>query len=280
MIQWFPGHMAKAKREIRERLRLVDVVYELLDARIPAASRNPLLGDLLKNKPRLVLLMKADLADPSQSQLWKRAFEKEGAMALEVDAAEGFRREEIIRSTLEILKPKLEKARERGLRARALRAMVVGIPNVGKSTLINRLARRKATRVADRPGVTRAQQWIRISGELELLDTPGVLWPKFDDEATGMHLALTGAIRDEILESERLGEYLLDFLKKHYPERLAERYGVGLEWGNAEIVEKIARDRGFFQSDQAEKAYDALLTDFRKNRLGRITLDRFNGEEK
>lgn len=280
MIQWFPGHMAKAKREIRERLRLVDVVYELLDARIPAASRNPLLGDLLKNKPRLVLLMKADLADPSQSQLWKRAFEKEGAMALEVDAAGSFRREEIIRSTLEILKPKLEKARERGLRARALRAMVVGIPNVGKSTLINRLARRKATRVADRPGVTRAQQWIRISGELELLDTPGVLWPKFDDEATGMHLALTGAIRDEILESERLGEYLLDFLKKHYPERLAERYGVGLEWGNAEIVEKIARDRGFFQSDQAEKAYDALLTDFRKNRLGRITLDRFNGEEK
>ena len=280
MTQWFPGHMAKAKREIRERLRLVDVVYELLDARIPAASRNPLLGDLLKNKPRLVLLMKADLADPSQSQLWKRAFEKEGAMALEVDAAGGFRREEIIRSTLEILKPKLEKARERGLRARALRAMVVGIPNVGKSTLINRLARRKATRVADRPGVTRAQQWIRISGELELLDTPGVLWPKFDDEATGMHLALTGAIRDEILESERLGEYLLDFLKKHYPERLAERYGVGLEWGNAEIVEKIARDRGFFQSDQAEKAYDALLTDFRKNRLGRITLDRFNGEEK
>ena len=280
MIQWFPGHMAKAKREIRERLRLVDVVYELLDARIPPASRNPLLGDLLKNKPRLVLLMKADLADPSQSQLWKRAFEKEGAMALEVDAAGGFRREEIIRSTLEILKPKLEKARERGLRARALRAMVVGIPNVGKSTLINRLARRKATRVADRPGVTRAQQWIRISGELELLDTPGVLWPKFDDEATGMHLALTGAIRDEILESERLGEYLLDFLKKHYPERLAERYGVGLEWGNAEIVEKIARDRGFFQSDQAEKAYDALLTDFRKNRLGRITLDRFNGEEK
>lgn len=280
MIQWFPGHMAKAKREIRERLRLVDVVYELLDARIPAASRNPLLGDLLKNKPRLVLLMKADLADPSQSQLWKRAFEKEGAMALEVDAAGGFRREEIIRSTLEILKPKLKKARERGLRARALRAMVVGIPNVGKSTLINRLARRKATRVADRPGVTRAQQWIRISGELELLDTPGVLWPKFDDEATGMHLALTGAIRDEILESERLGEYLLDFLKKHYPERLAERYGVGLEWGNAEIVEKIARDRGFFQSDQAEKAYDALLTDFRKNRLGRITLDRFNGEEK
>lgn len=280
MIQWFPGHMAKAKREIRERLRLVDVVYELLDARIPAASRNPLLGDLLKNKPRLVLLMKADLADPSQSQLWKRAFEKEGAMALEVDAAGGFRREEIIRSTLEILKPKLEKARERGLRARALRVMVVGIPNVGKSTLINRLARRKATRVADRPGVTRAQQWIRISGELELLDTPGVLWPKFDDEATGMHLALTGAIRDEILESERLGEYLLDFLKKHYPERLAERYGVGLEWGNAEIVEKIARDRGFFQSDQAEKAYDALLTDFRKNRLGRITLDRFNGEEK
>ena len=280
MIQWFPGHMAKAKREIRERLRLVDVVYELLDARIPTASRNPLLGDLLKNKPRLVLLMKADLADPSQSQLWKRAFEKEGAMALEVDAAGGFRREEIIRSTLEILKPKLEKARERGLRARALRAMVVGIPNVGKSTLINRLARRKATRVADRPGVTRAQQWIRISGELELLDTPGVLWPKFDDEATGMHLALTGAIRDEILESERLGEYLLDFLKKHYPERLAERYGVGLEWGNAEIVEKIARDRGFFQSDQAEKAYDALLTDFRTNRLGRITLDRFNGEEK
>ena len=270
MIQWFPGHMAKAKREIRERLRLVDVVYELLDARIPAASRNPLLGDLLKNKPRLVLLMKADLADPSQSQLWKRAFEKEGAMALEVDAAEGFRREEII-GALEVAK--LEKAGA-GLR-RGHSGDGRRHPQCRQERLINRLARRKATRVADRPGVTRAQQWI-ASRRIEPWTLPASFGRNSMTKQQA-YLALTGAIRDETLKAKGWAN-TFGFLKN-----ISGKTGRALQWfgmGKCGIVEKIARDRGFFQSDQAEKAYDALLTDFRKNRLGRITLDRFNGEEK
>lgn len=280
MIQWFPGHMAKARREIEEKLKLVDIVFELLDARIPLSSRNPLLNDLLKEKPKLILLMKADLADPKESILWKNAFEKTGAKALEINAATGFKRDLIIKSSLEILGPKLEKEKKRGLKTRAMRAMVVGIPNVGKSTLINRLVQRKAAQVADKPGVTRSQQWVRISGELELLDTPGVLWPKFDEQTIGIHLALTGAIRDEILDSQTLGEYFLDFLRKYYPENFRERYGLDMSLENGEIIEKIARDRGLYQSDFAERVYNLLLTDFRRNRLGRITLDRFNREEK
>jgi len=280
MIQWFPGHMAKARREIQERLKVVDIVFELLDARIPASSRNPMINELVRTKPRLVLLMKADLADPAQTALWKQVFAEEGSKALAVDAAGGFRKEEIVQAALEILRSKLEKEKAKGLKARALRAMVVGIPNVGKSTLINRLVQRKAAQVADRPGVTRSQQWVKISGELELLDTPGVLWPKFEDEKTGIHLALTGAVKDEIPKDiTALGEYFLDFLKRHYPASLPERYRVDPGMENGEIVEKIAQDRGIFQSDYAERVYTLLLTDFRKCRLGRITLDRIKGEE-
>lgn len=279
MIQWFPGHMAKAKREIEERLRLVDIVFELLDARIPYSSQNPLLNELLKGKPKLVLLMKTDLADPRETKLWREDFQKQGHQVLEVDALSGFNRSLIINSSLEILADKIERARKRGLKARSVRAMIVGIPNVGKSTLINRLVKRKATKVANKPGVTRAQQWIRIAGELELLDTPGVLWPKFEDRKVGLHLALTGAIRDEVVSSHDLGEYLLNFLRSYYPDNLSKRYNLDLNHSNPELIETIAQNRGFLQSDYEERVYNLLLSEFRNNLLGRITLDRFNQEE-
>lgn len=279
MIQWFPGHMAKAKREIEERLRLVDIVFELLDARIPYSSQNPLLNELLKGKPKLVLLMKTDLADPRETKLWREDFQKQGHQVLEVDALSGFNRSLIINSSLEILADKIERARKRGLKARSVRAMIVGIPNVGKSTLINRLVKRKATKVANKPGVTRAQQWIRIAGELELLDTPGVLWPKFEDRKVGLHLALTGAIRDVVVSSHDLGEYLLNFLRSYYPDNLSKRYNLDLNHSNPELIETIAQNRGFLQSDYEERVYNLLLSEFRNNLLGRITLDRFNQEE-
>lgn len=279
MIQWFPGHMVKAKREIEERLRLVDIVFELLDARIPYSSQNPLLNELLKGKPKLVLLMKTDLADPRETKLWREDFQKQGHQVLEVDALSGFNRSLIINSSLEILADKIERARKRGLKARSVRAMIVGIPNVGKSTLINRLVKRKATKVANKPGVTRAQQWIRIAGELELLDTPGVLWPKFEDRKVGLHLALTGAIRDEVVSSHDLGEYLLNFLRSYYPDNLSKRYNLDLNHSNPELIETIAQNRGFLQSDYEERVYNLLLSEFRNNLLGRITLDRFNQEE-
>lgn len=279
MIQWFPGHMVKAKREIEERLRLVDIVFELLDARIPYSSQNPLLNELLKGKPKLVLLMKTDLADPRETKLWREDFQKQGHQVLEVDALSGFNRSLIINSSLEILADKIERARKRGLKARSVRAMIVGIPNVGKSTLINRLVKRKATKVANKPGVTRAQQWIRIAGELELLDTPGVLWPKFEDRKVGLHLALTGAIRDVVVSSHDLGEYLLNFLRSYYPDNLSKRYNLDLNHSNPELIETIAQNRGFLQSDYEERVYNLLLSEFRNNLLGRITLDRFNQEE-
>ncbi len=279
MIQWFPGHMAKARREIEERLKLVDIVFELLDARIPLSSQNPMISSLLQNKPKLVLLMKTDLADPLETKLWVDYFHKQGHQVLEVNALSGFNSALIIKTSLQILEDKLLRERKRGLKERAVRAMIVGIPNVGKSTIINRLVKRKAAKVGNKPGVTRAQQWIRISGKLELLDTPGVLWPKFEDKQTGLHLAITGAIRDEILSSHDLGEYFLEFMRKYYPQNLSDRYQLDLKQGNLDLVRKISQDRGFFQSDNLERVYNLLLSDFRNSRLGRITLDRYNQEE-
>lgn len=277
MIQWFPGHMAKARNEIIARLKLVDIAFELIDARIPFSSRNPLFSELLGHLPRLLLLTKADLADEKQTLLWARALEKEQPV-LAIDALSGRNIERIVKASLALLAPKLEKERARGLKERPLRAMIIGIPNVGKSTLLNRLVKRKVAQVGNRPGVTKAQQWVRINPQLELLDTPGVLWPKFEDQKVGMHLALTGAIREEILKNEDLGLYLLDFLKEFYPNALS-RYQIDQAKDNWEIVAEIAHGRGFLNDDYAEKAFSLLINDFRSNRLGRITLDRYQKEE-
>ncbi|MDD4000443.1 MAG: ribosome biogenesis GTPase YlqF [Bacilli bacterium] len=279
MIQWYPGHMAKAKKEMEDKHKLVDIVYELLDARVPLSSQNPMLSSLLENKSKLMLLMKSDLADPFQTSLWKTHFLQEGCQVLEVNAMARVNVDLIIKTSLQILEEKIEKERSRGRKERAVRAMIVGIPNVGKSTLINRLVKRKATKVKNTPGVTRTQQWVRISGKLELLDTPGVLWPKFEDQQIGMNLALTGAIRDEILDSNTLGEYFLEFLRKYYPKNFSERYQLDLKVDNLGLINKIAEDKGFLQSDFLERVYNQLLFDFRNGRLGRITLDRYNQEE-
>lgn len=274
MINWFPGHMAKARREIEDNLKLVDIVFELLDARIPLSSRNPMLDEILQNKKRLILLTKSNLADPLYTKMFIDYFKEQGVIALEVDAISGLNINKIMSSTKFVLKDKLESDMKKGLKQRPIRAMIVGIPNVGKSTLINRLVNKRVTKVGDRPGITKARQWIRIGKDLDLLDTPGVLWPKFEDRIVGYNLALTGAIKDQVLNLEDIGNYLLDFLKNHYSGYLRSRYDINIEFSNSEIISEIASSRGIFGSDLVVRVVDVLLHDFRLARIGRITLDR------
>ena len=275
MIQWYPGHMAKAKKEIEERLRIIDIVFELVDARIPFSSKNPIIEQILGNKPKLLLLTKADLADGNQTKKWSLYFQTMGYQVLEIDAISGFNIKRIVRWAKEVLAEKLAKEKAKGMLERPLRAMIVGIPNVGKSTLINTLVKRKSTMVGDKPGVTKAQQWVRVNQDLDLLDTPGVLWPKFDDELVGLHLALTGAIKDEILDSLKLGEYLISFLQTFYPLSLMEKWEITKEMSMTEVLESISQKRGFINNDYQERVLDLIIKEFRNGRLGRITLDRF-----
>ncbi|HNZ78097.1 MAG TPA: ribosome biogenesis GTPase YlqF [Bacilli bacterium] len=274
MIQWFPGHMAKAKKEMEEKLRLVDIVYELLDARIPYSSKNPLINELLKNKPRLILLTKSDMADDFYTNKWKNHFTSQGFPSLSIDSVSGLNIKKIVGVSQTILKDKFEKEKARGMKPRPIRGMIVGIPNVGKSTLINKLVNKRVANVGNKPGITKAQQWVRLNANLELLDTPGVLWPKFEDQKVGMHLAITGAIRDEILKSDELGYYLLDFMKANYEKNILERYQLSAGLSNLDILKHIASTRGISnKEDVEEKAAEVLLNDFRSLRLGRITLD-------
>ncbi len=275
MIQWFPGHMAKARNEIEEKLKLVDIVFELVDARVPLSSRNPMIREIIKNKPRLVLMTKATKADSNYTKKWQEFLLGEGTMSMVIDSVSGLGINRIVNYAKEVLKDKFEKEQAKGMKERPIRAMVIGIPNVGKSTLINKLVNRKVTTVGDRPGVTKAQQWIRINKDLNLIDTPGVLWPKFDDEITGYNLAMTGAIKDQIMHKDDLIIYFLDFLKKFYPHAL-NRYNVDVTVDNLDILNKIAGDRGYFQGKyyDYEKVYEAILNDYRSDRLGKITLDR------
>lgn len=276
MVQWFPGHMAKAKREVQENLKLVDIVFELIDARIPVSSRNPMINDILKNKPRLVLMTKSDMADPTQNQKWEDYFKKNNQNVLRIDSVSGFNIKKIVNSAKEILKEKIEKDLSRGMKPRALRCMIVGIPNVGKSTLINKLVNKKATITGDKPGVTKAQQWVRINKDLDLLDTPGVLWPKFEDKAIGYKLALTGAVKDEVYTKEDIVLYFLDYLKENYPTVLSEKYGINDTFDNVEILDKICIHKGLLTNKEIdyERTYLAILNDFRSLRLGKLTLDR------
>lgn len=274
MIQWFPGHMAKARNEIEENLKLVDIVFELLDARVPASSRNPLINQILNQKPRLVLLTKSNIADPYYTKKFINEFRKNNTTALDIDSIGGLNINRIVNYSNEILKEKFMRELSKGLKPRAIRAMIVGIPNVGKSTLINKLVNKKVARVGDKPGVTKAKQWVRINKDLELLDTPGVLWPKFEDTTVGLNLAVTGAIKDEILSIEDIGNYLMNFLKTNYKTSLNKKYNIEEDSENIDICSIIAKDRGIFSDDYVERVMDIIINDYRGGRIGRITLDR------
>jgi ribosome biogenesis GTPase A len=277
-IQWFPGHMAKAKREVQEKLKLIDIVFELLDARIPLSSRNPMIHEILGNKPRIVLLNKADMADETVTEQWIAYFERQQLRALAIDAQTGTGIRQIVSAAKEMLKDKFAKMAAKGIKnPRPMRALIVGIPNVGKSTLINRLAGKNIAKTGDKPGVTKAQQWIKVGKEMELLDTPGILWPKFEEEEVGLKLAATGAIKDTILNLQDVAVYALNFLKEHYPERLKERYS--LDDIPEEIValfDAIGKRRGCLVSGGAvdyDKVAEIVLHDIRTEKLGRISFE-------
>ena len=243
MIQWYPGHMAKAKREIEEKLKFVDIVFELVDARVPISSRNPMINDILKNKPRLILLTKSTMSDEHfNNKFVNEINENNNTKALLIDSISGLNINKIVSMCKTVLKDKLEKEQARGMKPRAIKAMVLGIPNVGKSTLINKLVGKKTAIVGNKPGVTKSLQWIRINKDLDLLDTPGVLWPKFDDQKVGYNLAMSGAIKDDIIYKDDLILYFIDFLKQYYPNALS-LYGVNVDTDNVEILNIIGKNK-------------------------------------
>lgn len=272
-IQWFPGHMTKAKRQMEEHLKLVDMVIELRDARIPNASKNPLIEQLTKQKPRLILLTKRDKAQPEATRRWVEYLQNEQVKVLALDLLKDPLEKRITSAAKELMKDKLERMKRRGIRPRAIRAMVVGIPNVGKSTLINSLAHRRAAVTGDRPGVTKALQWVKIGKELELLDTPGVLWPKFEDAKVGMLLAVSGAIRDDILPLEEIAYWAMGWLQEQYPQVVRERYGVELQENPYDTLLAIADKRGYKNGTAIDekRLIIAFLREIRDGKLAAIT---------
>ncbi len=279
VIQWFPGHMAKAKREILEDLKSVDIAIELCDARIPISSRNPQIKSILGGKPSILLMNKTSLADPSANEKWKQYFASIGQPVIFTDALSGKGVNEIVPTIREVLAEKLARFEAKGMSGRLPRAMIIGVTNAGKSTLVNKLYGSKKVKAEDRPGVTRQNQWIVVKDSIELLDTPGILWPKFDDEETGLVLAYTGAIRDEILDKEEIAIQLCDKLRSLYPELLCERYKITEDISDLmpyELFELIGRKRGFLiaggEIDYARCA-TMLLDEFRGGKIGRITLE-------
>ncbi|MBJ6363356.1 ribosome biogenesis GTPase YlqF [Paenibacillus sp. GCM10012307] len=282
-IQWFPGHMTRARRQIEAKLKLIDIVIELLDARVPLSSRNPMVDEILSGKPRLIVLNKADLADPRATDQWISFFSKEGHACIAVDSSTGTRVADIPQRVKELLDHKIVRMKQKGMNPRALRALIVGIPNVGKSTLINRLAGRSIALTGDRPGVTKGQQWIKVGNEMELLDTPGILWPKFEDQLVGYRLAMTGAIREEILNIEDIAFFAVRVLADRYWDTLKERFGLETPPKDVEdseeivkVMEDIGRKRGCLLGGgrvDLEKVSGIILRELRAGKLGRITLD-------
>ena len=277
-INWYPGHMKKATRMMEDSLRLVDAVVELRDARIPNSSRNPDVERIVGSKPRLIVLNRADQADAAATALWKKALTGEGALALEMDCKSGRGVNAFPAAARSLLKEKIERAEAKGQVGKALRFMVLGVPNVGKSSFINRLAGRKAAETSDRPGVTRGKQWVPVDKTLELLDTPGILWPKFEDPDVGVRLGFTGAIRDDVMDMEDLASRLMAYLGAHYPDALTERYKIAVEPGEPgwELLEKAGRKRGFLMSGgevNTERMARILLDEYRAGKLGRFTLE-------
>lgn len=279
-IQWFPGHMTKTKRKIQSSLKLVDAVAEIIDARIPISSRNPDLAQIIQSKPRLVLLNKCDMANQTATKMWIEHFKRQGITAIAIDCKSGRGLNQFAPAVNKVLAQRLEKLKSKGMINPMLRIMIVGIPNVGKSSFINRIAKQNRAKVEDRPGVTRGNQWYTIAKNLEMLDTPGILWPKFDDKIVGEHLAFTGAVKDQILDIELLAVRLLDFLKKLKPKDFIERFKLedadieNIE--SYELLELIGKKRGMLVSGgevNTERAAIMLLDEFRAAKLGRITVE-------
>ncbi|MCD8159667.1 MAG: ribosome biogenesis GTPase YlqF [Clostridiales bacterium] len=277
-VQWYPGHMAKTRRMIQENLKLVDLVVEILDARIPVSSRNPDLDDLVGEKPRLILLNRADQADPEMNRVWADWFRAQGLSVLQTDCKTGAGVKQFPAVVRGILADKIARWEERGQVGRPIRVMVAGVPNVGKSTFINQVAQRKAAAAENRPGLTRGKQWVTVDAGLELLDTPGILWPKFEDQTVGLHLAFTGAVKDTIMDLETLGCQLIRLLASRYPEAVQARYKIDTpeDAQGWELLEAAARKRGFLVSGgevDLERMARVLLEEYRSGRLGRFTLE-------
>ena len=275
-FQWYPGHMTKAKRQMQEDIKLVDLVIELVDARIPYSSHNPDIDALGKGKSRLVLLNKADLADEKKNQLWCQYYKEKNMHAVKLDSRSKAGMKHVQNVIQEACKAKMERDRKRGILNRPVRAMVVGIPNVGKSTFINTFADRACTRTGNRPGVTKGKQWIRLNKNVELLDTPGILWPKFEDQTVGLHLAYIGSMNDELLNIEEMALELIQLLITEYPGLLAERYETDETAEGVVIFEQIAKKRGCLKKGNEldyDKAANLLLEEFRSGKLGRITIE-------
>lgn len=277
-IQWYPGHMTKTRRQMESDVKLVDLVAEVVDARIPISSRNPDIDAMIGDRPRLIIFNRVDQADPAMTARWIAWFKEKGYGVLETDSKSGKGVKQLSVAAKGVLKDKLAAWKAKGQVGRPIRAMVVGVPNVGKSTFINKVAQRKSAKVSDRPGVTRGKQWVSIDSSFELLDTPGILWPKFEDEVTGLHLAFTGAVKDEVTDVEGLACALLELLRDRYPEALKERYKLvdpnGLQgW---ELMEQCAQKRGMLISGgeaDCERMARVLLDEFRSGKLGHFTLE-------
>lgn len=277
-VQWYPGHMTKTRRMIQANLKLVDLVVEIVDARIPLASRNPDIDTLTEGKPRMIVLNRADQADPAMNQRWSAYFRSRGWSVLQTDCKTGAGVKQFSPAVKAILKDQIARWQEKGMTGRPVRVMVVGVPNVGKSTFINKVANRKSAIAQNRPGVTRGKQWVNVDEGLDLLDTPGILWPKFEDKTVGMYLAFTGAVKDTVLDIETLANYLMKLLMQRYPQAIIDRYKVQIEENQDswELMEQAGRKRGFLVSGgevDTERMSRILLEEFRSGKLGNFTLE-------
>lgn len=283
VINWFPGHMTRAKRDMSEKMSVVDMVIELRDARIPNASKNPLLEELIQQKPRLIILSKKDKADPALTKDWIQFLKKDDTEALALDIPSENIINPVTDAVKQLMKAKIDKMKERGMKPRPMRAMVVGIPNVGKSTFINRLAKKKIAQTGDRPGVTRALQWVKVNRDIDVLDTPGVLWPKFDDERCGMLLAITGAIRDEILPIEEVCMTAMRELLALHPEYIQKRYQIDMHEDPYVVFQRIAEKRKYCRSRNEmdeKRTFETFLKELRDDKLGRMTWETPDADSK
>ncbi len=272
-IQWFPGHMSKARRQVQENLKFIDFVTILVDARLPLSSQNPMLNKIVGDKPKLMILNKVDLADPVRTKEWQSYFESHGIKTLAINSKEQSTVKKVTEAAKSLMKDKIERLRQRGIQKETLRTMIIGIPNAGKSTLMNRLAGKKIAAVGNKPGVTKGQQWLKSNKDLEILDTPGILWPKFEDQEVGLKLALTGAIKDQLLPMDEVTIFGLDYFKANYPERLLERFkGMDLDQETPELIMTWTQKLGF--RDDYDRFYQLFVKDVRDGRLGTYTLDK------